>query len=517
MGTEPQPHWYTPAAWKVRQACAASPALHRLAWQTRSLWWRYDSNQWRLYRRLQTNGRKRKLLNCSRRIGKTYLLAGDADEFAWKHPRVRIIFAAPTLKDLEDIVLEAFEEWLADCPEDLRPQWLPTKKRFRYPNGSEIRLIGCDDRRKANRGRGRAIHRVYIEEAGSNPVLKYLIGSVLGPTLLSTGGEMWLASSPPDTEEHEFATMVRTAEADGVLAHCEIYDCPRYTREDVDDFIKQEADLLGMTPEEYKDTADYKREFRGLLVTDPTRAVIPEATADRMEAGPDGWTAKDGKAPAIIRTMPDVPMFRDRYVSMDLGFHPHFTHLLFGYLDYPRQVLVIEDELQRQRLNDTELAQLIGGTRDAAGNVLEAGKERELWGEHPPFLRVADNNYPMTLAELSVQHGLVFVPTAKDEKEAAIVHVRRWIRQGRIAIHPRCKHLIAQLKGAVWNRHRTEFEAQPNGGHYDAVDALIYMVRNVIPHMNRVPQDWGYNPETMPRNRPVVREGDELRKAFRAL
>jgi hypothetical protein len=477
---EPQPSWYLPEAWRVRQAAAASPLLHRLAWQTRALWWKLDANQWRLYQKLKINGRKRKILNCSRRIGKTYLLAADADEFAWKNPKSRTVFAAPTLKDLEDIVLEAFEEWLSDCPEDLRPQWLPTKKRFRYPNGAEIRLIGCDDRRKANRGRGRAIHRVYIEEAGSNPVLKYLIGSVLGPTLLSTGGEMWIASSPPDTEEHEFAEMVRTAEADGVLAHCEIYDCPRYTREEVGAFIKEEADLLGMTVEEYKETAEYKREFRGLLVTDPARAVIPEATADRMEAGAEGITGRDGKAPAIIRTLPDVPLFRDRWVAMDLGFHPHFTHLLFAYWDYRRQVLVIEDEFFRHRLNDSELAALV------------KEKEQELWGDHRPFLRVADNNYPMTLSELAVTHGLVFVPTAKDEKEAAIVHVRRWVRQGKIAIHPRCKALISQLKGAIWNKHRTEFEAQPNGGHYDAVDALIYLVRNVIPHENREPEGWGF-------------------------
>lgn len=503
---EPQPSWFTPEAWRTRQAVSGHRALMRLAWRTRALWWRLDANQWRLYQALKGNGRKRKVLNCSRRVGKTYMLAADADSFAWHNPKARIIFAAPTLKDLEDIVQEAFEEWLADCPEDLRPKWLPTKKRYVYPNGAEIRLVGCDDRRKANRARGRAIHRVYIEEAGSNPVLKYLIGSVLGATLLSTGGEMWIASSPPDTEEHEFATMVRAAEEDGVLAHCDIWDCPRYTREQVEAFIKEEADLAGLTVEEYVKTAEYRREFLGQLVTDPALAVLQAATPERMEG-------KDG-LPAVVREMPSVPMFRDRWVSMDLGFHPHFTHLLFGYWDFDRQTLVIEDELQHQRLNDTKLAQMLGGVKDTKGEVLEPGKEANLWGVHPPYMRVADNNYPMTLAELSSVHGLVFVPTRKDEKEAQIVHVNRWVASGKIAVHPRCKHLISQMKGAIWNKHRTEFARQPNGGHYDAVDALIYMVRNVIPHMSRVPHGYGFNPDTMHRSAPEPDTDAAWRAAF---
>lgn len=506
--SEPSASWFTPEAWRARCAVQANPRLLRLAWKSRQLWWKLDSNQTRLKARLVGNGRKRKVLNCSRRIGKTYMLAGDADEFAWKNPRVRIIFAAPTLKDLEDIVLEAFDEWLSDCPEDLRPRWVPSKSRFVYPNGAEIRLVGCDDKRKANRARGRAIHRVYVEEAGSNPVLKYLLGSVLGATLLSTAGELWVASSPPDSDDHEFATMVRAAEEAGTLAHCDIWACPRYTLEDVEAFIREEADFAGLSIEDYKKTAEYRREFLGELVTDPALAVLQAATPERM-------SGKDELAPAVVRQMPDVPMFRDRWVSMDLGFHPHFTHVLFGYWDFKRQVLVIEDELSQTKLNDTALARLIGGHKDkATGEVLALGKEEELWGKHPPFMRVADNNYPMTLSELAIHHGLLFVPTAKDEKEAAIVQTNRWVREGKLAIHPRCTRLISQMKGAIWNRHRTEFAQQANGGHYDAVDALVYLVRNVIPHMNREPRDWGFDKSTQHRRQRDDDNLAKLRKAF---
>lgn len=516
---EAQRAWFTPDAWRWHTVARASKTVLRKTWETRKRWWTLDSNQAWLYAKLKGNGRKRKILNCARRIGKTRLLVLDADEYAWNTPGARIVFAAPTLKDLEDIVMEAFDEHFADCPEDLRPKWSAQKSRFEYPNGARIRLVGCDDRRKANRARGRAIHRVYIEEAGSNPVLRYLLHSVLAQALLSTGGEMWVASSPPDSEGHEFAEMVKAAEASGTLAHCEIWDCPRYTRQQVEQFIREEAEVLGMTVAEYMETAEYRREFRGHLITDPNMAVLPECQPERMDGS-------DKKAPAVVRVLPDVPFFRDRYEAMDLGFHPHKVGLLFGYWDFERQVLVIEDELLEGRLNDTRLAHLLGGQKDKDGNPVPLdppdervgpfGMEAKLWGAHRPYIRCADNTYPMTLSELSVHHGLDFYPWPKDEREAAIVNVRRWVRQGKIAIHPRCKGLIAQCKAAVWNRHRTDFAEQPNGGHFDLLAALVGMVRNVIPNVNRVPDGYGETWETH-RSRPAQSEHPDsaaLRRAF---
>ncbi len=517
---EPSASWYTPEAWRWHVATRGLKALLRHCWATRTLWWKLDSNQWRLHQKLKHNRRKRKLLNCSRRIGKTRMLAQDADDFAWRTPKARVVFAAPTLKDLEDIVLEAFDEHFADCPPDLQPHWNVSKSRFEYPNGARIKLVGCDDRRKANRARGRAIHRVYVEEAGSNPVLRYLLHSVLAQALLSTGGEMWVASSPPDSEGHEFAEMVKAADAQGTLAHCDIWACPRYTRAEVEEFIREEADALGMSIAEYKDTAEYKREFLGQLITDPRLAVLPECTPERM-------AGTDGKGPAVVRVLPDVPMFRDRYEAMDLGFHPHKVGLLFGYWDFERQLLVIEDELLEGRLNDTRLAHLLGGQRDKDGQrvsldppderVGEWGMERKLWGEAKPYVRCADNTYPMTLAELAVHHGLDFYPWPKDEREAAIVNVRRWMRQGKIAINPRCKGLQAQCKAAVWNRHRTDFAEQPNGGHYDLLAALVGMVRNVIPNQNRVPEGYGDTWETWSSRLGSTAESSDavaLKKAF---
>jgi hypothetical protein len=58
-----------------------------------------------------------------------------------------------------------------------------------------------------------------------------------------------------------------------------------------------------------------------------------------------------------------------------------------------------------------------------------------------------------------------------------------------IYIHPRCETLIHHLRFGTWNKQRTSFARSPDTGHYDAIDALIYFIRNI---------DFGKNP--FPRN-----------------
>jgi hypothetical protein len=100
-------------------------------------------------------------------------------------------------------------------------------------------------------------------------------------------------------------------------------------------------------------------------------------------------------------------------------------------------------------------------------------------------------------------HGLHFVGTAKDDKDAAVNGLRVALGQGKIVIsadavsicleddgEPKitrggAPRLVGQLRRCRYNRARTGWERSDLDGHYDLVDALVYMVRNV---------DWSRNP-----------------------
>ena len=107
-----------------------------------------------------------------------------------------------------------------------------------------------------------------------------------------------------------------------------------------------------------------------------------------------------------------------------------------------------------------------------------------------------DNDLKL-LNDLQQIHEIMFIATKKDNKEAAVNNLRVWIQNDRIKIHPRCKHLLYHLEFGQWDKNRSKFKNLPDsqdktirGGHVDAVDALIYMVRNIHEHRNPFPEDY---------------------------
>ena len=59
--------------------------------------------------------------------------------------------------------------------------------------------------------------------------------------------------------------------------------------------------------------------------------------------------------------------------------------------------------------------------------------------------------------------------------------------------------MIYHLRAGSWDRYRKNFNELPDiidqgirGGHADALDALIYLVRNLVKTHNPYPEKWGW-------------------------
>jgi hypothetical protein len=194
----------------------------------------------------------------------------------------------------------------------------------------------------------------------------------------------------------------------------------------------------------------------------------------------------------IITDKYEIPVFKDCYVSMDIG-GSDLTAVIFGYYDYLNATTVIQDEL----IFGKEV-----NTKDVAEAIKK--KELELWSNPidespiPPYLRIADNNNLIMLTDLQRDYGIIFIPTKKDNREAAINSLDVSISQHKVLINPKCKHVIYHTKFAEWNRSRTSFKNLKNspsgeikGGHADALAALIYLHRNIIKSKNPYPVGHG--------------------------
>jgi hypothetical protein len=394
---------------------------------------------------------KKFLVNCSRRLGKSFWLCLEASVHCLTTPNAVVRYAAPTGAMVEEIIHPHIRVIFEDAPEELVPKWDGRRSRYVFPStGAQWSIAGCEDRKKADRLRGTAATLCIVDEGGFIPILDYVVDSVLMPQLMTTDGNMLIASTPPETPAHPFRTYCIEAQTRGSYTHKTIDDATHIPERVREEYINEAGGRA---------SSKARREYFAEFVVDESSAVIPEWNAD-VEA-------------ECVRDWPVAP-YRDFYVSMDLGY-TDLTVALFGWWDFARTKYVIEDELVLERPTSLRIADGV------------KAKELERWGEHARPLRYSDTDM-IVLADLSLVHRLPFAPTAKDDKEGAINAVRLAVQRRELVIHPRCTTLLTHLRHAIWNRSRSDFERSDGLGHFDAIDALVYFVRNVNRLRNPYPE-----------------------------
>jgi phage terminase large subunit len=427
-----------------------------LLWRQGNLRWKLDKNQLEIYNFVNKTQEKTIVIGSSRRIGKSYFLLTYAIEFCLKNPNSIVKFVAPTRQMVTSYIRPLFYEITVDCPKDVLPTYKTKENVYKFYNGSEIQLAGTDNG-NADRIRGGNAHLCILDEVGFIDDLDYVVNSVLLPTTTMTKGKIIMASTPPKSMDHPFIGFIKRAEEAGAYIRKTIFDNPRLTKEEIDDIAESVGGF---------DTVDFKREYLAELVVSEEDSVVPEFTREL-----ESEIVKEVIRPELV----------DTYVSMDIGGND-LTVILFGFYDFMSATIVIQDELafNRKVLTD-EIASAI------------QNKELELWGYKAPLLRVADNNNIILLNDLSAKHGLHFTPTMKDDKLAQLNNMRILLKRKKILINPKCRTLISHLRGATWNKQRTSYSKSPDKGHYDALDALVYFVRNVNMNKNPYPENHNFS------------------------
>lgn len=377
----------------------------------------------------------------------SHLLCTIAIEHALKYPYQQIKYAAPTKTMVREIIQPNIRKILADCPQHLRPTWHSQTNRFIFPNGSQIDIAGAEAG-NADSLRGTDAHLGIVDEAAFISDLDYLVKDVLLPMCLTTNGRVIIASTPPKTPRHPFELYTIEAQRNESYIHKTIHDSV-YPPETIKEFMQESGG---------EESTTWKREYLAQFIIDSELVVVPEFTRDLA---------------AYIVTEVERPSHFDAYVAMDIGFND-FTAVLFGYWDFLKARLVIEDELVLNQIRTDTLAAQI------------KLKEEALWGVQKPYFRVSDTDL-ILLNDLSQLHGLNFVTADKDQKEAAINEVRVMLQNKQIFIHPRCRELALHLQNAVWSKNREKFARIEGFGHFDCLDALIYMVRNIRKQRNPYP------------------------------
>ena len=412
------------------------------------------------------------VVNCNRRLGKSTWGLQVLTEEALKKPNFHGLFCAPVKDSLREYVAPLIVKVMADAPEDLRPE-LDSHLVLRLQNGSSITFRGSNSQTYQNL-RGNDFDLIFVDEFRNLDDGEDLLKSVLLPAIFNSKGFIIIASTPPDTEEHYLNSLNQEAELGGYYFHCDINDCSKW---DPRDFKPEQ---IAEWRKETNSETVWTREYLAKFVRDETKTVIPE------------WDE------ALIQAIPrdEFFPFYHKYAAMDLGVRDK-TASIHGYYDFKRAKLIIQGEFAvsgsevrtdriAEKIKDIEVAlgyQLIHDRKDPHYKALAVNEK--------VYRRVADNNNPLLVNDLNSLYGLDFFGTRKDELPAMINICREWVKDGRILISPECKELIGCLRNAVWDKNRKELSRSKIYGHFDALMALVYLVRNVDTQTNPVPKFFG--------------------------
>lgn len=369
-----------------------------------------------------------------------------------------------------------FKKIFAAYKPKYRPKWNGLEAAYVFPNGSMIHVAGVNNGHEDDL-RGTDADLAIVDEAAFVDNLTYLTESVLVPQLINTGGKLVMSSSSPLTPAHEFAEYIQQAKLGGYYSNFDIHQAD-YSSELVAEFCKEAGGAKSTT---------WRREYLNELIVDTEFSIIPEMAGYNYARGP-------------VSEHYDL---LHKYNAMDLGVRDLNVNL-FAYYDFERAKLVIERELV---MSGPEMT-----TPKLHAEIEKI--EKELWQGKEPYKRIADNNNPLLLLDLGSIHNMFFHSTSKDALHAMVNAVRVWIAQGRIEIDSSCRVLIDSLKYGIWNDNRSEFSRSKTLGHYDAVAALMYLVRNIDEATNPIPVKIGFNQVNFEENEQL-NEYKKLAGAFR--
>jgi hypothetical protein len=356
-------------------------------------------------------------------------------EEAINNPGIRMAYIAPELNDAKDITEQTFDDLCEGLPEGDpgRPRFNSQKNRWEWfngPNGkvgSFLKVVGTDNK-NYKKIRGRKYNRVFLDEFCFMDDFQKVFFSCVKPTMTSVAdSKIIFISTPPETADHESNMILDTAEENGTLITKTIFDCPRFSEEYIMDEIVADYIPLGGLQ-----AVEFRREFMVERIPDITKLVLPEVNPEKIKS--------------IVAEV-ERPGFFNISEAFDWGVLDNNAGL-FAYVDYDKQVLVIENEMFIDGVHFT--------TNDIAKDIKRI--EEETWGySNNSIQRCCDNNLQI-INDMCSTYDLSMYATDKHDRASAIMLVRKLIGNGQIVIHPRCKFLIEQIQSATWQNAKNVFK-----------------------------------------------------------
>lgn len=411
----------------------------------------------------------------SRRYGKTTTVLAYVLEESQRREQLVTRWCEPWKNQCREIVMTEMERIQSKVPQKDRFKWSGTDSFYYHPKtDSRIYLRGVNEDRGES-ARGTHAHIIVADELGSWRDPKYVLDEILGPQLLTTDGKLIRTGTPPRNFTHLFYELKERAQLDGTFIQRIIHDQEIASKEAVERAIARAGGW---------DSPAVQREYLCKKVVDKNFAIIPE------------WDDKF----IVSRPPNEFFPFYLKYSGLDIGVRD-LTVVLLAYYDFLRAKLVVTDEIvmngpemttEKLAIQQRAAEQLRFGVKWEETPSPHTGRPRwrAISPAHFKMRRVSDVDL-LLVQDMGALHGLQYEATDKGELEEMVNYVRMWVGAGRIEVDPRCPILIDTLRYALWDEDRKVWERSDRLGHFDALAALMYLLRNVDHRTNPIPTDFG--------------------------
>lgn len=438
-------------------------------WRVGELRWKLHSGQRKIYNELVANEQQEIAVFCARQFGKSYLSVIIALEYCIKNPGSIVRIAAPTLKQVRDIVQDNLGPICEDAPDGLIKRH---KTEYRWTVGKSSLRLGALERAHSDAMRGGNAKLIITEEGGfvSSEDYRYAVSSVIGPQLLHSKGKLFHVTSPSEDPEHFIHTEIKKrCEESGTFFTYTVYDNPRLTQEQIDQAIR----LCGGVEND-----DWKREYLCEIIRPTSFVCVPEFN-DVHHVGP---------APTRLMNL---------CVAVDVG----------GTQDKTVGLLIGWD---KETDTDWILQERVFESNTASDVMIEGFNEF-------PYTpnRVVDAPGQLKVDWVQL-HGYTIRNPIKDDWKSGLNNLRVRLRLGKLKISPDCPFTIATFKGAMFNKDRTDFARTKRLGHMDALAAASYGLRSLDRRTDPMPASLPTGDNVMILKR-TTKTGSEGNRALASL
>ena len=394
-----------------------------------------------------------------RQIGKSFGAVAYCIEKCLQKPNQQIIYVAPTAKQVAGIAYKVLKSILATCPEDLLPH--KTKEELYFQNGSVLMLAGCHN--KGDRLRGKTANVVVIDEARDIPPddFAYVCDSIIKPMLTTTGGQLLIITTPPDSPDHPFCMeWIPKAILNNSFYVANYKENPLIEPSFYRELLEQDKGE--------NSSVDFRREYLADYTSaDYRKLICPSFNYDEQISR---CAEYDKRKSSIDRLR--------LFTGIDLG-SVNATAIVFGVYDELQNVLKIIGE--RVFFHPT--------TKDIIANIMDGEKEvYKPLNVQNEITRITDIDLKF-IQDCRREYNLNMRQVIKKDNISMLRHLDDHIRTGQTIVDVNaCPILTQQLRCGLWKTtERRGYQPCADGSHYDAIDAVKYLDLSINRTLNTKP------------------------------